>query len=479
VLFRFSFWVGRVRLSPLVALVWGIALFFILVAFISPVSASEILSQFRLPTPSKAGEPPKLLPKQLPYQYGYGSGIEIRYRKDPDLNARIWDHSSVIQPEITGYIIYRPTDWLDTSLFLIAGKEIPLAKERVILLPDESLLTPDLHKTSLRADEAYLTIKKVFAPFELKVGRQSFSDDLNLLYDTSLDMITLSLNRKIRADISAGREILFHLDTLKERPDRIDTYLLYMEYRGIENIKLAGYSVLRRDKSRIEGRPWLTGLRSTGAPTFNFKYWADVAHLGGKDEGFVGYKAYAFDLGSVYRAEGLLGNPHVITGFAYATGDNPKDKKNNEFRQTGLQSNDVTFVGSIPLQRYGAALESELSNLRVITAGLGFRIGPDAVVNLIYHRYRVNQVAEDVNGARLTALMNQDISRRATRDMGGALDMGIGMSNLFGVRKLGLEIKGGVFYPGPGYRNLVITDEGDERFVLPDRGIAVSTKLEW
>ena len=456
-------------------------LFFVLVGFGRPVFASEILSQFKLPPSSNSGGTPQLvLPKQLPYQYGYGTEVEIRYRKDRDLNPRVWDHSSIIQPEINGYIIYRPTDWLETTLFLIAGKEIPLAKERTILLPDETTVPPPPHKASLRADEAYLTFKKLIGPFDLKVGRQNMADERNWLYDTSLDMVTLSLKGKFQVDLSAGREILLHLDTEREIPDRINTYLLYTEYRGIEDIRLASYAVVRRDKDRLEGRPRITGIRSTGNPTLNFKYWVDAAHLGGKDEDFHPYQAYAFDLGSVYRAEGLLLDPSVILGFAYATGDqNPNDAKNSEFRQTGLQSNDVTFVGTVPIRRYGDALDSQFSNLRVITAGLGLRLGPDIVVNLLYHRYRLNQFAEDVNDAQITALMNQDEARGKTRDMGSALDIGMGIRGLFGVRKLAMEVRGGLFSPGPGYRNYVITTDGQDKYVDANKGFSMSTRVEW
>lgn len=456
-------------------------LLLILLEFVQPVSvsASEFSSQFKLPPTSNDGGPSlKLLPKRLLYQYGYGSDSEIEYKKNPDLNSRAWDHSLIIKPEFNGYIVYRPTDWIETSLEGVIERAIPLAKEHPIFISDEEVIYPTKHKIEARMEQAYLRFKKIGSPLELTVGRQIFEDDRHWLYDTALDAVTISLKGKIQADFSAGREILVDMDTSKEKPDRIDTYITYVEYRGIEYFKLAGYSIFRYDKDRAEGRPRLFGTRLLGSPNLNFKYWTEWAYLSGHDDLLRDFDAYALDMGGVYWLEGLLLDPFLILDFAYATGDDPKDNKNQEFRQSGLQSNEVKFTGIPQVRMYGEALDPELSNLRVITAGLGFRVGTDVTVDFIFHRYRLNQLAEEIRGAQLTALLNQDPSQ-LTRDVGSALDVGLGIRDAFGIRRFGIEIRAGLFFPGPAHRSFVLSEDGDEAFFPADKGLSVLTKFGW
>jgi len=447
----------------------------------SPFSASELKTQFKLPPASGGpGSKPSLLPKRLSYQYGYGSDSEINYLKDIDLNRGVRDNSLIFVPEFSGYLIYRPVDWLETGIVLAAGGEVVLAEEKRVKLPDGEVIYSQKRKPELRADEAYVMVRKVTDPFEVTVGRKAMGDDRRWLYDTTLDVATISLKGKFQVDFSAGREFLVDLETTKFKPDRIDTYILYMDYRGIEDMKLAGYSILRYDRNKIEGRPMLTGLRTLGWPTPHFRYWTDLAHLGGEDELSRDFEAYALDVGSVYFVQGLLGNPFVILDFAYATGNDPKNKKKNRgFRQTGLQSNEVRFGGIPEVRMYGEALDPELSNIRIITAGLAFRLGPDLSFDLIFHRYRLNEIVEEVAGAQLTGLLNIE-KGKDSRDLGSAFDFGIGGRNLFGLRRLGIDIRAGMFFPGPAYRTLVLTPRGKQEQYFPaDQGISVVTKFWW
>ena len=82
----------------------------------------------------------------------------------------------------------------------------------------------------------------------LTVGRINFEDRRHWLYDTSMDMVHFSLRHgKFRTELSFGREILVDLEAIKnDKPDRNNTLMLHSEFRGIEDITLAGY-VIRRD----------------------------------------------------------------------------------------------------------------------------------------------------------------------------------------------------------------------------------------
>ncbi len=436
------------------------------------------LAQFQLPQPTSEGEAPsKQLPQRLTYEYSYGTESEVTYRVNPDLNDRVRDDFLIVTPQLNGSVTYRPSDWLETTLEMTIEREFPVQEEQVVTLPDGELQFAENRKTSLLVDQAFVTLKDVTDPFELTLGRKNFEDNRHWLYDTSLDTALVSFKQgAFRAEASVSRENLWDLDlTDKVQRDRIDTYMLYAGYRGIEDIRLAGYTVMRHDLDGLEGRPLLMGVRSLGTVSESFSYWSELALLRGEDEQSRRYSAFAIDVGGTYRFTGLPFNPNVTLGYAFGSGDkNPDDNKNSEFRQTGLQSNEAKFAGVSEFLVYGEALDPELSNLEIFTVGLGFRPAPNVSTDFVYHRYLLDEIAEELRDSALTALMNQD-DTQLSKDMGSAFDIVIGLRNLFGVRRLGLDLRAGWFIPGKAFQ----IDDGGGSFRKADQGISVVAKLWW
>jgi alginate production protein len=433
------------------------------------------VAQFEIPKSGAKGDAPaKPLPKRLKYQYGYGSESSIFYRKNPDLNEQVQDDLLILTPEVNGYITYRPTDWLEATLEVILQYEYASQEEFLVILPDGSIQLAERRGLSLLVDQAHVTFKD---KVDLTLGRRNFEDDRHWLYDASLDVALLSLKLgKFRFETSFGRVALINLDAIKrEVPEKINTWITYGEFRGFEDIKLAGYAVLRHDVNNIEGRPWLLGVRSLGHPTRNFSYWADVAFLAGRDEdGREFSSAYGFDVGATYRFSGLPLNPNLTLGFAFGTGDdNQEDNKNNEFRQTGIQSNESKFAGISDFKYYGEALTPVLSNLEIFSVGLGLRPAHNISFDFIYHHYRLDALAEESRTEEITALMNQ-----LSRDVGSAFDVVLGFRNLFGVRRLGLDLRAGWFFPGEAF----LRNDGDEDNPIirkPDDGFKFEAKFWW
>ncbi|HWS15732.1 MAG TPA: alginate export family protein, partial [Candidatus Methylomirabilis sp.] len=331
---------------------------------------------------------------------------------------------------------------------------------------------------SLLVDQAFVTIRGFIAPLELNVGRRNYEDERHCLYDTSMDIASISLRKgPVRAEAFAGREVMWDLDLFNQQArDRIDTYVLYANYRGIEDITFAGYTVFRNDRAGKEGRPRLMGVSAQGMPTRNFSFWTQIASLRGRDESRRKYSAYAHDVGGTYRFMGLPLRPSITLGHAFATGDDyPDDNRNTEFRQTGLQSNEAKFAGVSKFRYYGESLDPELSNVGILTAGLGFLPAPNVSVDLVYHRYRLDSIADSNRTSELTALMNQD-DTQLSKDMGSAFDIVFGFRNLFGVRRLGLDIRVGWFFPGKAFR-IEEGDPADPVFRRADKGNSVVAKI--
>jgi alginate production protein len=419
--------------------------------------------------------PPALI-RQLPYEYTIGSESDVSYRKNEDLDRRLRDEFTVIRPEINGAIVYRPFDWLETKLALILDAEF-LKGEREVLLPSGEIDPRPDDKASLLVDEAYFTIHNVIDPFSLTLGRRNYEDERHWLFDSSLDVAAVGLKQgRLRAEASFGREAIVRLDPLKRQQlDRVNTYMLYADYRALEGVKLAGYGVMRDDKDNRDGLARLFGLRAFGYVTDELSFWSELAIVRGRDEVSRTIRGWGFDVGATYRITSLPFAPSITLGYAVGSGDSdPDDGKNTQFRQTGLQSNEARFAGLSDFRYYGEALDPELSNLRIFTAGLGFRVLPDVSVDFVFHKYRLASFAESLRNAGITAEPNQDPSR-PSYDIGTEFDIVVGFRNFLGVRKLGIDLRAGRFYPGDAFRN----DFGDAGFDDANFATSVVVKLWW
>ena len=293
------------------------------------------------------------------------------------------------------------------------------------------------------------------------------------LYDTSLDVAMITLTGKLRVEASVGRENLWDWNLTRDDPtDDINNYMLYAEYRGIEDHKLASYAIYRDDQDELEGQPLFLGVRALGHPTDRFNYWSEFAHVRGEDEDRRDLSGFALDVGGTYRFLDLPLFPSVTLGYAFGSGDpDPDDSTNNEFRQTGLHSNEMRLAGIAEFKIYGEALDPDLSNLHIFTAGLGLRPLANVTLDLVYHHYRLDEFAEELGSSAITAPLNQ-----TSKDVGDALDVVIGVRDLFGVRGLRVDMRGGWFFPGKGFsRN--DGDEEDPIFGDPDPSFSLTAKV--
>jgi len=443
------------------------------------------VAQFQVPTttPTVEEQAPtqQVLKKDLKFEYVLDTEVEIPYRRNADLDSRLRDNSLIVMPSLFGRATYRAKDWLETKLLLTLEKQFAVHEENIVTLPDGSLQRADPKPWSLYIDEMYARFKPSSVPIEFTLGRRNFEDARRWLYDETLDAAILTLKPgDFHIEASVSRLDWVDLDLIAEVPrGKIDNYLVYAEYRGIEDHKLAGYWFLREDNTRLapgsdaiseEGEPQFMGFRAYGRPSDAFNYWTEFGYLGGKDEfarDFSG--AGALDVGGTYRFLDAPLQPSVTLGFRYGSGDrNPDDNKNSEFRQTGLQTNEQRFGGVTQFITYGEVFNPELSNLKIFTAGLGLRPKANFFIDLVYHRYWLNEFADEVRGQALTAEMNQLESRLST-DVGSELDIILGIRNLFGVRGFGFEARGGVFFPGAAF------DRSDGR--EPDLGTSVLIKF--
>lgn len=452
-------------------------------------AAGQAAAQFQLP-PAPGSAPPasgvpsaaaavQPMPGRLTVQYGYGSESAIEYRRNRDLDRRVRDDSTIATPQINGFILYRPTNWLETTLEVIAEREIALKEERSVTLPSGEIQTAPKRRASLLIDQAFFRIHQATAPFEFSVGRKNYEDERHWLYDTSMDIASVAARLgRFRAEVWAGREALADLDLApqkREPRDRIDTLITYLDYR-FEDARVGAYMVNRHDRAGAEGHPRLFGVRAHGAPSDQLSYWGELATVRGKDELRRRFNGVGRDVGFTYRVTSIPWYPNVTVGYASGTGDaTPDDERNSEFRQTGLHSNEHRFAGVSKFKVYGEALDPELSNLKILTSGFGFRPSANVSVDIVVHRYRLDEISDEVRNSALTALANQ---AGESKDVGKGLDIVVGVRRAFGIRRLGMDFRVGWFSPGRAFlRNEGTEDEPDLR--RPQKAVAFITKIWW
>ena len=421
-------------------------------------------------------------PQRLTYQYSWGGEAEVLYRRDNDVNGRVRDNSTLVKPQLNGVFVYRPTDWLEATAELLFERELAYHEETFVRLPNGTVQERPVRPYSLLVEQLFLNFRQPGSRFSFALGRRNYEDDRHWIYDTSMDMASVLYREgRFRAEFSLGREAWRQAELLPshhQQTDQVDTYMLYAEYRGFESLRLAAYQVIRDDRTPLtnEGRPRLLGLRLQGNPTPTFSYWAELARNFGQDEARHHFKGRAFDIGTTYRVPRLPFGPYVTFAYAAATGDaNSNDSDNREFRQTGLQSNEHRYGGIAMFNIYGEVLAPELSNLKVTSVGLGFRPAPTASLDFIYHRYKLHELTDENRNWLLSGLMNQ-VSGSESKDVGRALDVVLGLRNIFGIRRLGLDLRMGWFAPGPAFVRNDGTRTRPERHT-GDRAMAVVAKF--
>lgn len=439
------------------------------------------LAQFALPKLKEKGPGggafrPPALPRALRFEYVFASELEVPYTRDLDLDRGLSDDSLTATPTLLGLITYRPAGWLQLTGEMKAERPVSLREEDVVLLPDGELQSREDKRLELRVSQAFAKLKLDFLPFELTLGRRNFEDPKLWIYDAALDAAIFSFRPgDFRIEASVSRQDAVDLDLAGHVPKQhTNNYMVHSEYRGIEDHQFAAYFVLRdHPPSEGEGRPRFYGVNATARPSDRLHWWGHLAYVDGRDEDGLSLVGYAVDAGATYRFPSVWLQPSVTLHFGYGSGDgDTTDGKNHQFRQTGLQTNEAKFGGVTQFKVYGEVLDPELSNLQIYTAAAGVRPAANMFIDLVYHHYRLNAIAETIRGSSLTAKMNQ-VATVPSKDVGGEIDIVVGFRNLFGVRGLGADLRGGWFFPGDAF----LQDAGGGAARDADRGFRFIAKI--
>jgi alginate production protein len=349
---------------------------------------------------------PTKTPRQLTESLWSGSEVVISLEgnDDYDLDRDKDDHLYLLEPEVRIAFAYLPArPWqayaefqFDGRAFLSKGEENDESSEGHLRIRQLYALFPD------------------FAPgWSLQFGRQRYKDRWSWWYDERIDAVRFDWRRgDFGVEASAAREKLFRDDLLRRGSEEpVDYYMLVGRYAPDKNLDVSGYLIAKRDQeSGDRENPVFLGLQSVGRISSDLRYAVNLATVRGSANGR-DIRAFGADLMAAYRFD-IPWQPFVTLGVAYGSGDaNRAHGVDGNFRQTGLQDNESRTFGRTSFKYYGEVIDPELSNLCILSVGVGVRPLREASAELIYHRYRQVEAADELFDSDLEEDPNGDDRR--------------------------------------------------------------------
>lgn len=271
--------------------------------------------------------------------------------------------------------------------------------------------------------------------FDLQVGRQDFDERREWLYDENLDAVRL-----IRTGQSARLELSLSTQFQGNSQERQTLNTIVYLSNGRNDKHLAAYAINRFQKDTEYGTHF--GVRALGEWLPETRSWLEIAgHTGRRND--VATLSFGFDGGGTWSPD-FIGPAYLTAGWAYGSGDpSTADGNDNNFRQTGFQDNNDKWGGVTSFRYYGELVDPELSNLSILSLGIGTRIGRRNSIDLVWHKFDQAVAAPSLFNTNL-----RRVPDGVHRDLGWETDVILGSQQLEGWF---LEIVGGYFEPGSAF----------------------------
>ena len=306
--------------------------------------------------------------------------------------------------------------------------------------------------------EVYLRGNDLFGwrGFGLTAGREKFSDLRRWIYHQNLDGLHMAVNRPGWAVDLAAAEIL---DDGSPRDKESQNLVAYASNNDDqEHLAVwALYRAIDASRTTTEESNFHFGVRAIGEFLPQNESWFDFAYeLGSRDDGSGSrsVSAWGYDAGTTW-APPFISPLYFTCGYALGNGDSSTSGTDGTFRQTGFQDNKGKFGGVSSFRYYGELVDPELSNLGILTLGIGARIIERTSLDLIYHTY-----TQDVANTEFSQPPVQ--SNLKTKPNGINAEIGSELDVILGFRRFSswdLAIVGAWFQSGDAF------DTGDDAFL--------------
>lgn len=358
---------------------------------------------------------------RIPLAPGLSLGFrtELQYQREDnfDLEKAVPDDVRFFEPLVRVALSYAPRPMFSLLIDVEGARRF---------LDDEE--NKKKSESRLELKQAYLSVNEPVPGLTVQAGRIRFKDNREWLYDEELDggrifyvfsrfAAEASVTQKNTRDLLRGGG-----------GDDITNFVLVGRYSPVDDVEIAAYGFVRKDRSSADESPWFVGLHSHGEPVKRLEYWLEAAIVRGKS-GPRDIEGSGFDAGATYEFKVPL-RPAVTLGYASGSGDpDNTDGTDKNFRQTGLQENEDKIHGVRRLKYYGEMVDPELSNLNILTAGAGIRPARTVSVDFLFHRYRQNEAFRRLGIAgRDTTQLEKDPNGR-NKDLGNEYDLVVAYRN--------------------------------------------------
>lgn len=409
-----------------------------------------------------------------PLTIGGELGSTSRYEGRFDLGEDRRPHEARAEPALELELFYPASDHV--SVFLQgSGSAVAWSRQE------------ETERREMQRGESWVLLENLQPNgFGLQIGRQNFRDAREWWWDEDLDAIRVHyFGSRVRGELAVAQEIApaSSLDAgIDPRQKGVRRWLGQVAWQWSSNQRLEGFFLDQSDRSirpalgqiirraerdkedadllwwggRVSGT-WALGrlgqidYRLDGATVrgqetlFDFKDAGEnasrVSAISDRD-----VSGWAWDGGLTWRTP-LPGSVAFTVGRAMGSGDrDPRDGRDESFRQTGLHDNNARFRGVDRFRYYGELLRPELSNLDISTLAVGFRLRRASSLELLYHDYRQVHPADFLRDAKIKA----DPDGRSLH-VGREWNLVLGLEES---RHVEVELVAGLFRAGRAYGGL-------------------------
>ncbi len=285
----------------------------------------------------------------------------------------------------------------------------------------------------------------------LRAGRQGIDDPMEAIVDEDLDGIALTYRKELfELAVSHTREDWFEASTVTVQDDITNT-MATLQITPNKDTLWMPY-LLQRSTSGDASRTWI-GFQGIVEPDNSaWRYWIHASALDGDDatpaqtaeNGEIipadtrDVGGQSVDLGINWNAGGALKATYTVA-IAHASGGQRKDR----FRQSGLHDNDFALNGKNTFRYLGEVLDPELTNIQILTLGMGVELSSNWQADLALHTYEQLEAEDQLRGSDI-----EYEPEGTSKDLGTAADFVISYE-----RDSQLQILGtvGAFMPGSAF----------------------------
>lgn len=235
----------------------------------------------------------------------------------------------------------------------------------------------------------------------VRAGRFGIDDPMETIIDEDLDGVQLSFSSgSIEIEVSHTREDWFEASTVG-RLDEISNTMGSVQLSPNKDSLWMPYILIRSAEAFNDIRPsettWM-GVQGLIEPTNSaFRYWVHGSVQDGEEtrpDETIELGGYMVDLGINATIGGPL-DPTLTVAIARATGG----ARDNRFRQSGLQSNDFALNGKNSFRYLGEVVDPELTNIQIITLGVGVDLSKDWSADFAAHHYQQMEAQNAFRGS--------------------------------------------------------------------------------